>query len=114
MVGNIKRISQPESLSSFQEHISDTLDNRCLLTLSNVEDLQQVPIALPQVQNIAENFVDKFLQLVQGGDDGGVGISEWFEEDGFDYVDILKVLLLFSDQFMDDTSRPDQHMRCAE
>ncbi len=60
-------------------------------------------IAFSQVQDIAENFVNKFLQLIQGSDDGGIGISKRFEEDGLNDIDVLKVLLFFGYQLVDDT-----------
>lgn len=104
MVSDIDGICEPELGRRVEEDVADSLDDGRLLALPHVHNLEQAPVALAQVKDVAKDFVDKVLELV-GGDDGRVGRAQRADEDGLDDVEILQVLLLLADQLVDDARR---------
>lgn len=64
MMSNVCRIGYPEYGSSIQKDIANDLNNGCLLPLSYIQDLQQMAIALSEVENVSKDGVDKLIHVI--------------------------------------------------
>ena len=117
-VAEVSGVREPELCRGLQENVPDTLDDRCLLSLSDEHDLQQAAVTFSQIQDIVEDLVDKFVNLA-GADDRRPCCTKWTNEElngnlqhlktmvyrgtyTFYGVEVPQVLLLSADDLVDD------------
>ena len=67
-VTDIGRVGYSEFRRSFEKYISDTLDDRCLLPLPDVHDLQQPAVTFSKIEDVVENLVNKFVNFTWSDD----------------------------------------------
>ena len=67
-VPNIVRVRHAELRGRVQEYVTNTLNHRCLFALAHVYGLEQPTVAFAQVEDIAEDFVYKFVDLDRSND----------------------------------------------
>ena len=66
-VPHIRRVRSPELSRRVEEDIPDALDDRRLLALAYVHDLEETAVAFAQIEDVAEGLVDELVDL--GGSD---------------------------------------------
>ena len=62
-VTNVDRVRQSELRSRVQEDIANALNYRRLLPLPYIDGLEQLTVAFTEVQHVAEDLVDKLVNL---------------------------------------------------
>lgn len=105
MMSNIYGVYNSELRCRIQEDITDSLDDRMLFSLTNVQDFEQSTIGFTKLENVSEDFKHKFFED-ERSHHGGIGISKRFHEDVLDDIQILNVLLLFADELVDNPAVP--------
>jgi hypothetical protein len=66
-MSDVCRIYKSELSRGLQEHISDSLDDRCLLTQPNIRSFHQPPVPFPNIQGVSDINLSDLLAGMTGG-----------------------------------------------
>jgi hypothetical protein len=56
---HVRWICKPKFNGRLQEHVTNLLDDRCLLALPDVQILEQTSVAFSEIEHVVEDFVDE-------------------------------------------------------
>lgn len=76
---NIDWIRQPELRRGIEEDVSDTLDDRSLFALPDVQDFEEPAVALAQVEDVAERLLNELIDFTWP-DNGWIGLTKRTDE----------------------------------
>jgi hypothetical protein len=96
------RVCKPELCGGFQEDIANLLNDRRLLSLTNVKHLEESPVAFTKIQDVAEDLVDEVLDWLLR-DDSRSRVPQRLDENRLDDIEILHILFFSHDKAVDNT-----------
>lgn len=103
-MSNIDRIRQSKLSRRFEEDIPNPLNDRVLFSLTYIQNLQESPVAFSKVEDVSKDIVDEVVELVLWYD-GGIGHSQRLDEDRVDDVEVLQILLFFTDKLVNNPGK---------